>query len=25
VPGGFRICFVWMDDGPHDVEIVNYH
>lgn len=21
----FRICFVWKDDGPHDVEIVDYH
>ena len=21
----WRICFVWMDDGPHDVEIVDYH
>ena len=21
----WRICFVWKDDGPHDVEIVDYH
>lgn len=21
----FRICFVWMEDGAHDVEIVDYH
>ena len=21
----WRICFVWLDDGPHDVEIVDYH
>ena len=21
----FRICFVWRDDGVHDVEIVDYH
>lgn len=21
----WRICFVWADDGPHDVEIVDYH
>jgi len=21
----WRICFVWMNDGPHDVEIVDYH
>lgn len=21
----FRICFVWADDGPHDVEITDYH
>ncbi len=21
----WRICFVWMDDGPHDVEITDYH
>ncbi len=20
-----RICFVWTTDGPHDVEIVDYH
>ncbi|MFA7579504.1 MAG: type II toxin-antitoxin system RelE/ParE family toxin [Castellaniella sp.] len=21
----WRICFVWTDDGPTDVEIVDYH
>ncbi|MDH5727297.1 MAG: plasmid maintenance system killer, partial [Nitrospira sp.] len=21
----WRICFVWMGDGPHDVEITDYH
>lgn len=21
----YRICFVWTDDGPTDVEIVDYH
>ena len=21
----WRICFVWMSDGVHDVEIVDYH
>jgi toxin HigB-1 len=21
----FRICFVWRDDEPHEVEIVDYH
>ena len=21
----WRICFVWRPDGPHDVEIVDYH
>ncbi|MCY4417246.1 MAG: type II toxin-antitoxin system RelE/ParE family toxin [Chloroflexi bacterium] len=21
----WRICFRWQDDGPHDVEIVDYH
>jgi proteic killer suppression protein len=21
----WRVCFVWLDDGPHDVEIVDYH
>jgi toxin HigB-1 len=21
----YRVCFVWKDDGPHDVEIVDYH
>jgi len=20
-----RICFIWKDNGPHDVEIVDYH
>ena len=21
----WRLCFRWQDDGPHDVEIVDYH
>ena len=21
----WRLLFVWRDDGPHDVEIVDYH
>lgn len=21
----WRLCFVWRDDGAHDVEIVDYH
>ena len=21
----WRICFVWQEDGPHHVEIVDYH
>ena len=21
----WRLCFVWRDDGVHDVEIVDYH
>ena len=21
----WRICFTWQDDGPHDVEVVDYH
>jgi proteic killer suppression protein len=21
----WRICFVWIDGNPHDVEIVDYH
>lgn len=21
----WRICFIWQDDGPHAVEIVDYH
>ena len=21
----WRICFQWLDDNPHDVEIVDYH
>jgi proteic killer suppression protein len=21
----WRICFRWTEDGPHDVEIVDYH
>ena len=25
VSGQWRICFVWDHDGPHDVELVDYH
>jgi len=21
----WRVCFVWKDDGPHEVEITDYH
>lgn len=21
----WRLCFVWREDGPHDVELVDYH
>jgi proteic killer suppression protein len=21
----YRVCFIWKDDGAHDVEIVDYH
>jgi toxin HigB-1 len=21
----YRVCFVWSDDGPTDVEIADYH
>ena len=21
----YRICFTWKEDGPHDVEITDYH
>jgi proteic killer suppression protein len=21
----WRICFVWMENGAHDVEVVDYH
>ena len=21
----WRVCFVWREDGPHGVEIVDYH
>lgn len=21
----WRICFVWMGDGPHEIEIADYH
>jgi toxin HigB-1 len=21
----YRICFTWHEDGPHDVEITDYH
>jgi len=23
--GQWRVCFEWRDDGPYDVEIVDYH
>ena len=25
INGQWRICFVWRSDGPHDVEITDYH
>lgn len=25
INGQWRICFVWTDHGPEDVEIVDYH
>lgn len=25
ITGQWRICFVWKDGNPHDVEIVDYH
>jgi proteic killer suppression protein len=25
INGQWRICFVWTDDGPAKVEIVDYH
>ena len=25
VNGQWRVCFVWVNDGPTDVEIVDYH
>jgi toxin HigB-1 len=25
INGQYRICFVWTDDGPDEVEIVDYH
>lgn len=25
INGQWRVCFVWKDDGAHDVEIVDYH
>jgi proteic killer suppression protein len=25
INGQWRVCFVWTDDGPTDVEIVDYH
>lgn len=25
INGQWRICFVWTDQGPADVEIVDYH
>ena len=25
INGQWRICFVWKDDGAHEVEITDYH
>jgi proteic killer suppression protein len=25
INGQWRVCFVWTDEGPVDVEIVDYH
>ncbi|NEP16018.1 MAG: hypothetical protein F6J97_03835, partial [Leptolyngbya sp. SIO4C1] len=25
INGQYRICFIWNDNGPKDVEIVDYH
>lgn len=25
INGQWRVCFVWQDNGPHEVEIVDYH
>jgi proteic killer suppression protein len=25
INGQFRVCFVWTDEGPVNVEIVDYH
>jgi proteic killer suppression protein len=25
INGQWRLCFVWTDEGPVDVEIVDYH
>ena len=25
INGQWRLCFVWKEDGAHDVEIVDYH
>ena len=25
INGKWRVCFVWQDDGAHEVEIVDYH
>ena len=25
INGQWRICFLWKDDGAHDVEIADYH
>ena len=25
INGQGRICFVWKEDGPHEVEITDYH
>ncbi|MFK4047835.1 type II toxin-antitoxin system RelE/ParE family toxin [Roseomonas mucosa] len=25
VNGQWRVCFVWRPDGPHEVEVTDYH
>jgi proteic killer suppression protein len=25
INGQWRLAFIWRDDGPHEVEIVDYH
>ncbi len=25
INGQFRICFIWKEDGAHEVEITDYH